>query len=142
MAAGWLARKLGLPVYRVDLASIISSAHSVRPRRTSRNFWLGPNGRKIVLLFDEADSLLASVRTLRKRTIRFANAQTNYLLQQDRVIRRHHDPHQQQPQPLWRSLTRRLDMIVDFPLPGPEERRAPSGSHIWERIIRWMAGKL
>ncbi len=64
---------------------------------------------------------------------RFANAQTNYLLQRIETFdgialltsnsRARFDP----------AFCRRLDMIVEFPLPGPEERRLLWLSHLGSR---------
>jgi SpoVK/Ycf46/Vps4 family AAA+-type ATPase len=84
----------------------------------------------VVLLFDEADSLFGKRTDVKDANDRFANSQTNYLLQRiesfDGITiltsnsRTRLDP----------AFTRRLDMIVDFPLPGPEERRELWRSHL------------
>jgi SpoVK/Ycf46/Vps4 family AAA+-type ATPase len=82
------------------------------------------------LLFDEADSLFGKRTDVKDSNDRFANAQTNYLLQRienfDGIAiltsnsRARFDS----------GFSRRLDAIIDFPLPGPEERRALWVAHL------------
>lgn len=84
----------------------------------------------MVLLFDEADSLFGKRTDVKDANDRFANQQTNYLLQRieshDGIVvltsnsRARFDP----------AFTRRLDAILDFPAPGPEERRALWLAHL------------
>jgi SpoVK/Ycf46/Vps4 family AAA+-type ATPase len=85
-----------------------------------------------ILLFDEADSVFGKRTEVKESNDRFANAQTNYLLQRIETFdgialltsnsRSRFDP----------AFCRRLDMIVEFPLPGPEERRLLWLSHLGE----------
>ena len=84
----------------------------------------------MVLLFDEADSLFGKRTDIKDSNDRFANSQTNYLLQRIETYngivlltsnsRARFDS----------AFTRRLDKIIKFPLPGPEERRALWQSHL------------
>jgi len=83
-----------------------------------------------VLLFDEADSLFGKRTDVKDANDRFANQQTNYLLQRiesfEGIVlltsnsRARFDP----------AFTRRLDAILEFPTPGPEERRALWLAHL------------
>jgi SpoVK/Ycf46/Vps4 family AAA+-type ATPase len=85
---------------------------------------------EVVLLFDEADSLFGKRTDVKESNDRFANAQTNYLLQRIETFdgitlltsnsRSRFDP----------AFSRRLDIIIEFPLPGPEERRSLWQSHL------------
>ncbi len=129
LAAGWLATKLGLPLYRVDLASV-TSKYIGETEKNLAQLLARAEQAEIVLLFDEADSLFGKRTDVKDANDRFANSQTNYLLQRiesfDGIAiltsnsRARLDP----------AFTRRLDMIVDFPLPGPEERRELWRSHL------------
>ncbi|HYJ85677.1 MAG TPA: ATP-binding protein [Pyrinomonadaceae bacterium] len=129
MAAGWLATKLGLPLYRVDLASVISK-YIGETEKNLAHLLARAERAEVVLLFDEADSLFGKRTDVKEANDRFANAQTNYLLQRiesfDGITiltsnsRSRFDD----------SFTRRLDMIVEFPTPGPEERRSLWQSHL------------
>jgi len=132
LAAGWLATQLGMPLYRVDLASVTSKYIGETEKNLAQIFARAEHA-EVMLLFDEADSLFGRRTDIRDSNDRFANAQTNYLLQRiesfDGVAlltsnsKGRFDP----------AFMRRLDAIIDFPMPGPEERRALWLSHLGAR---------
>jgi len=123
LAASWLATRLALPLYRVDMASVISK-YIGETEKNLAELLARAEAAEVVLFFDEADTLFGKRTDVRHSTDRFANAQTNYLLQRieayDGVVvlasnsRSRFDP----------SFSRRLDVVLEFPLPGPEERKA------------------
>jgi SpoVK/Ycf46/Vps4 family AAA+-type ATPase len=129
LAAGWLATQLGLPIYRADL-SAVTSKYIGETEKNLAQLLAHAEESGIILLFDEADSLFGKRTEVRESNDRFANAQTNYLLQRIETFdgialltsnsRARFDP----------AFCRRLDMIVEFPLPGPEERRLLWLSHL------------
>ena len=129
LAAGWLATRLGLPLYRVDLASV-SSKYIGETEKNLAQLLSRAEQAEVVLLFDEADSLFGKRTEVRDSNDRFANAQTNYLLQRiesfDGIAlltsnsRTRFDA----------AFTRRLDAIIEFGSPGPEERRALWEAHL------------
>lgn len=129
LAAGWLATKLGLPLYRVDLAAVTSKFIGETEKNLAQLLARAEQA-ECVLLFDEADSLFGKRTDVQQSNDRFANAQTNYLLQRiesfDGITlltsnsRSRFDP----------AFSRRLDSIIDFPIPGPEERRELWLSHL------------
>lgn len=132
LAAGWLATRLGLPLFRADLAAVTSKYIGETEKNLSQLLARAEESA-IILLFDEADSLFGKRTEVKESNDRFANAQTNYLLQRiesfDGIAlltsnsRARFDP----------AFCRRLDMIVEFPLPGPEVRRSLWLSHLGER---------
>jgi hypothetical protein len=129
LAAGWIATRLALPLYRVDLASV-TSKYIGETEKNLAQLLARAEQAEVVLLFDEADSMFGKRTDVRDSNDRFANAQTNYLLQRiesfDGIVlltsnsRARFDS----------AFSRRLDAILDFPLPGPEERRALWQSHL------------
>jgi hypothetical protein len=129
LAAGWLATRLGLPLYRVDLASVTSKYIGETEKNLAQLFAQAERS-DVVLLFDEADSLFGKRTEIKDSNDRFANSQTNYLLQRiesyDGIVlltsnsRSRFDG----------AFSRRLDMIVEFPAPGPEERRGLWAAHL------------
>ncbi|MCY1079506.1 ATP-binding protein [Archangium lansingense] len=131
LAAGWLATRLGMPLYRVDLASVTSKYIGETEKNLAQLFARAEHA-EVMLLFDEADSLFGRRTDIRDSNDRFANAQTNYLLQRiesfDGVAlltsnsKGRFDP----------AFMRRLDAIIEFPMPGPEERRSLWLSHLGE----------
>lgn len=129
LAAGWLATLLGLPLYRVDLASVTSKYIGETEKNLAQLFAQAERS-DVVLLFDEADSLFGKRTEVKDSNDRFANAQTNYVLQRiesyDGIVlltsnsRSRFDG----------AFSRRLDMIIEFPAPGPEERRGLWVAHL------------
>ncbi len=129
LAASWLATRLGLPLYRVDLASVTSKYIGETEKNLSELFARAEHA-EVVLLFDEADSLFGKRTDVKDANDRFANQQTNYLLQRiesfEGIVlltsnsRARFDS----------AFTRRLDAIIEFPAPGPEDRRALWLAHL------------
>jgi ATPase family associated with various cellular activities (AAA) len=129
LAAGWLATRLGMPLYRVDLASV-TSKYIGETEKNLAQLLARAEQAEVILMFDEADSLFGKRTDVKEANDRFANAQTNYLLQRiesyDGITlltsnsRARFDA----------AFSRRLDFIVEFPMPGPEERRALWLSHL------------
>lgn len=129
LAVSWLATHLAMPLYRVDLAAVTSKYIGETERNLSQ-LLARAEQNEVVLLFDEADSLFGKRTDVHEANDRFANAQTNYLLQRmesyDGIAiltsngRSRFDD----------AFTRRFDAIVTFPLPGPEERRALWTAHL------------
>jgi len=129
IAAGWLATTLALPLYRVDLASV-TSKYIGETEKNLAQLLARAEQAEVVLLFDEADSMFGKRTDVRDANDRFANAQTNYLLQRiesyDGITLLTSNSQAR----FDASFMRRLDLIVEFPLPGPEERRALWCSHL------------
>lgn len=131
LAAGWLATQLGLPLYRVDL-SAVTSKYIGETEKNLAQLLARAEQSEVILLFDEADSLFGKRTDVKEANDRFANAQTNYLLQRIETYdgitlltsnnRTRFDA----------AFSRRLDMVVEFPAPGPAERRALWLAHLGE----------
>ena len=129
LAAGWLATRLGLPLYRVDLASITSKYIGETEKNLAQMLARAEHA-EVVLLFDEADSLFAKRTEVREANDRFANAQTNYLLQRIETFDGITILTSNSRARFDNAFARRLDLIVEFPIPGPEQRRALWQSHL------------
>jgi hypothetical protein len=129
LAAGWLATRLGLPLYRVDLASVVSKYIG----ETEKNLAVllsRAEHSEIVLLFDEADSLFGKRTDIKDSNDRFANSQTNYLLQRIEFYRGIVLLTSNSRERFDSAFTRRLDKVIEFPLPSPQERSALWQSHL------------
>jgi hypothetical protein len=131
LAASWLATKLGMPLYRVDLASI-TSKYIGETEKNLAQLLARAEQAEVILLFDEADSLFGKRTDVKDSNDRFANAQTNYLLQRiesfDGITLLTSNSRSRFDS----AFSRRLDMIIEFPLPGPEERRSLWHAHLGE----------
>ena len=129
LAAGWLATTLGLPLYRVDLAAV-TSKYIGETEKNLAQLLARAEQAEVVLLFDEADSLFGKRTDVREANDRFANAQTNYLLQRIEFYEGIVILTSNSRARFDTSFSRRLDAIVEFPLPGPEERRELWQAHL------------
>ncbi|MDZ5461768.1 ATP-binding protein, partial [Azohydromonas lata] len=129
LAAGWLATRLGLPLYRVDMANV-SSKYIGETEKHLAELFARAEHAEVVLLFDEADALFGKRTETRDAHDRYANQQTNYLLQRVEAFdgialltsnsRARFDS----------AFTRRFDAIVEFTPPTPAERRVLWLAHL------------
>ncbi|AOF85222.1 ATPase associated with various cellular activities family protein [Hydrogenophaga sp. RAC07] len=122
LACAWLATRLGMPLYRVDLASV-TSKYIGETEKNLGELFARAESAEVIILFDEADALFGKRTDVKDANDRFANQQTNYLLQRieayDGIVyltsnsRARFDS----------AFTRRLDVILEFPMPAADERR-------------------
>jgi hypothetical protein len=129
MSAEVVAGELGLDLYVVDLATVVDKYVGETEKNLERIFAAaaGVNG---VLLFDEADAVFGKRSEVRDAHDRYANVESAYLLQRMETfdglailatnLRANIDE----------AFTRRLDVVVDFPLPDAERRLA-----LWRRSL-------
>lgn len=129
LAVGWLATRLGLPLYRVDLASITSKYIGETEKNLAQLFARAEHA-EVVLMFDEADSLFGKRTDVKEANDRFANQQTNYLLQRIESFEGIAILTSNSRARFDTAFTRRLDAIIEFTAPGPEERRALWLAHL------------
>lgn len=129
LAVAWLATRLGLPLYRVDLASVTSKYIGETEKNLAQLFARAEHA-EVVLMFDEADSLFGKRTDVKDSNDRFANAQTNYLLSRIESYEGIAVLTSNSRARFDSAFTRRLDVIVEFPPPGPAERRALWLAHL------------
>jgi hypothetical protein len=80
MAPALIARELGLELYRVALPQIVSKWIGETEKNIDRIFEFSEQ-HGVALLFDEADSLFGKRGTLETAADKYANLETNFLLQ-------------------------------------------------------------
>ncbi len=129
MAGQVLASDLGLDLYRLDLATVVSKYIGETEKNLDRVF-SAAQGSNAILFFDEADALFGKRSEVRDAHDRYANIEVAYLLQKmedypGAVIlatnfRQNMDD----------AFLRRLDVVVDFPFPRPEDRE-----RIWKLLL-------
>ena len=126
LSARLLAAALGKDLYRLDLSGVVNKYLGETEKNLS--YVLGrAEVLDVVLLIDEGDSLLAKRTHVRTSNDRYANLETNYLLQRLEsfegivVVTTNSEEH------IDDAFGRRLDAVIHFPVPGPAERLA-----IWE----------
>jgi SpoVK/Ycf46/Vps4 family AAA+-type ATPase len=129
MAAEVIASDLGLDLYTVNLATVVDKYIGETEKNLERIFTEAARV-SAVLLFDEADAIFGKRSEVRDAHDRYANIESAYLLQRMETfdglavlatnLRANLDD----------AFTRRLDMVVDFPLPDEPARLA-----LWQRCL-------
>jgi SpoVK/Ycf46/Vps4 family AAA+-type ATPase len=126
LAAGVIAGALGLDLYCVDLALVVSKYIGETQKNLDRIFAAAADANA-VLLFDEAEALFGARSEVRDAHDRYANIEVAYLLQKMEAhdgitilatnLRQNLDP----------AFLRRLHAVVEFPFPDAAQRR-----RIWQ----------
>jgi len=129
MSAEVVAGELGLDLYAVNLATVVDKYVGETEKNLERIF-SEADGVNAVLLFDEADAIFGKRSEVRDANDRYANIEVAYLLQRMETfdgiailatnLRANVDD----------AFARRLDLVVDFPKPDVEQRKA-----LWERCL-------
>jgi hypothetical protein len=129
MAAQILARDLGLELFRIDLATIVSKYIGETEKNLERIF-AAAEGSNAVLLFDEADALFGKRSEVRDAHDRYANVEVAYLLQRIEGYRGAAILTTNLRQNIDEGFLRRLDLVIDFPFPDPADRE-----RLWQRLL-------
>ena len=129
MSAEVIAGALGLDLYVIDLSTVVDKYIGETEKNLDRVFTEADrvNG---VLLFDEADAVFGKRSEVKDARDRYANVEVAYLLQRMELfdgmavlttnLRANVDE----------AFLRRLDAIVDFPIPEVDDRR-----RLWARNL-------
>ncbi len=121
LAARALAGALQMDVYRVDLAAVVNKYIGETEKNLNRIFTYAEE-LDIILLLDEGDSLMTQRTDVKGANDRYANLETNFLLQRlesyEGIILVTTNASQRIDQ----AFIRRLDVVVDFVLPEAGER--------------------
>ncbi len=143
MAAQILARSLGMELYRVDLAGVMSKYIGETEKRLKLIFDTCERAN-VLLFFDEADALFGQRTQVKDAHDRFANIEIDYLLQRMEQFDGIAILATNRKGDMDTAFLRRLRFIVDFMQPGPEERltlwhlalpeQAPGGEELLDNI--------
>jgi len=121
MAAGIIARELGLELFKVDLSRIVDKYIGETEKNLGRVFDEATESHAM-LLFDEADSLFSKRTEVRSSVDRYANLEVNYLLQRMEdfegvtVLTTNFDAGFDD------AFRRRIKFRITFPFPDPVDR--------------------
>jgi adenylate kinase family enzyme len=134
MAAQVMAAELGLDLFRIDLSAVISKYVGETSQNLER-ILSKARTMDAVLLFDEADALFGKRTEIKDAHDRFANTDTDYLLQavedyQGVAVLSTNNKGNLDP-----AFIRRLRYVLEFPKPDASQRLA-----IWQRVVRTLAG--
>ncbi len=129
MTAEILARHLGLDLYRIDLAGVVSK-YIGETEKNLRSIFDAAEQSGAILFFDEADALFGKRTEVRDSHDRFANIEINYLLQRIEDYRGLAILCTNRRSTLDRAFLRRLRFVIEFPFPDAEHRR-----RIWQKMF-------
>lgn len=129
MAAGLIARELGLDMYKIDLSGIVSKYIGETEKNLDRIFRAASACNAIVFL-DEAEAIMGKRSEVKDAHDRYANIEVAYLLQKleehDGIVilatnlRRNIDD----------AFNRRMHYVIDFPPPDETQR-----IHLWRGMF-------
>ncbi len=129
MAAGLVAKEIGLDLYSIDLSRMVSKYIGETEKNLAHVFEAAETGHAI-LLFDEADSLFSKRTEVKSSVDRYANLEVNYLLQRMEafsgitILTTNFDA------AIDEAFRRRLSFRVAFPLPEEDER-----ARLWQAML-------
>ncbi len=126
LAARILAAELGMDLYRVDLAAVINKYIGETEKNLHRVLSTAED-LDVVLLLDEGDALLGSRTEVRSANDRYANLETNYLLQRLESYQGIVLITTNAAENIDTAFQRRMDVAINFTAPQAEERW-----HIWQ----------
>jgi hypothetical protein len=121
MAAQVLARSLGLGLYRVDLAGVVSK-YIGETEKHLREVFEACERAPVLLLFDEADALFGKRTQVSDAHDRYANIEIDYVLQRMEQFDGIAVLATNRKADLDTAFVRRLRFIIDFAPPSAEER--------------------
>lgn len=129
MAASVLANQVGLELFRIDLAGVVSKYIGETEKNLDRIFSVARD-TDAILLFDEADALLGKRAEVKDAHDRYANIEVAYLLQK----MEEHDGvvvlATNLPKNLDQAFSRRMHYVVEFPRPNRDLRLS-----LWQGML-------
>jgi len=129
MVAGLIARELGLELYRVDLARVVSKWIGETEKNLAEVFDAAEDGQ-VVVLFDEADSLFAKRTDVKSSVDRYANLEVNYLLQRLDTFEGICILTTNLEGSIDQAFKRRMSLRLHFPFPDEDTRTRLWAAHI------------
>ncbi len=129
MAAEALADRLKLPLFRIDLSQVVNK-YIGETEKNLRRLFDAADAADVILFFDEADSLFGKRTEVRDAHDRYANLEVSYLLERMERFKGLAILATNRKRDLDEAFMRRLRYVIDFPLPGVDERL-----RIWKQVM-------
>ncbi len=129
LTASLLGKVTGLPVYRIDVASVVSKYIGETEKNLEQLFQMAEH-KNWILFFDEAESLFAKRTATKSSNDQYANQTIGYLLQRiedyDGIVILSTN----KPTNMDDAFTRRFQNIIQFPNPSEEDRL-----RLWQKVF-------
>jgi hypothetical protein len=135
MASQVIANTLQLDLFRIDLSTVVSKYVGETSKNIER-ILNRASSMDVVLLFDEADALFGKRTEIKDAHDRFANTDTNYLLQAIEEYRGIVILASNRKTNIDGGFMRRLRYVLDFPRPDAQQRY-----RLWSHILQELAGR-
>jgi SpoVK/Ycf46/Vps4 family AAA+-type ATPase len=129
LAARRLAMALERDLYRIDLSAVINKYIGETEKNLGRVLARAEE-LDIVLLLDEGDALLTRRTSVHSANDRYANLETNFLLQRLESFEGILIVTTNAAQRVDEAFQRRMDAVIVFGMPEPEERLAIWQAHL------------
>jgi hypothetical protein len=126
LAARLLASTLQMDLYRLDLASVVNK-YIGETEKSLNQLFSRAEELDVVLLIDEGDALLTQRTAVQSSNDRYANLETNFLLQRLESFEGILLVTTNAANRIDSAFQRRMDVVVELRMPGPQERW-----HIWQ----------
>jgi ATPase family protein associated with various cellular activities (AAA)/winged helix domain-containing protein len=129
LSASLVAQALGVDLFRIDLSGVVSKYIGETEKNLDRVFRAAHRSNAI-LFFDEADALFGKRTEVKDAHDRYANVETSYLLQKLETFEGLAILATNFKKNIDNAFLRRIDVIVDFPMPARDERR-----RLWRALL-------
>lgn len=129
MAAEAISNELKLPMYRIDLSQVVNKYIGETEKNLKRIFDAAELS-DCILFFDEADALFGKRTDVKDAHDRFANIEISYLLERMERFKGLAVLATNRRKDLDEAFMRRLRYVIEFPVPGFEER-----FRIWQQVF-------
>lgn len=129
MAAQIVAKELGMDIYRISLANVVSKYIGETEKNLNEIF---DNAKQshVILFFDEADALFSRRTEVKDSNDKYSNMEAAFLLQKIEEFSGVVILATNLVQNFDEAFKRRMRFIIDFPFPDADRRRA-----LWKRAF-------
>lgn len=128
MAAEIIANELGLDIYKINISSVFSKYIGETEKHLSKIFD-DAKASNAILFFDEADSVFGKRTSVSSSNDRYANLETNFLLQKIEEYEGVVILATNLEKNIDSAFIRRINLTISFPLPDENQRK-----QIWQKI--------
>ena len=146
LAARVLAAALEKDLFRVDLSAVVNKYIGETEKNLNRIFERAEE-LDVLLLLDEGDALLTRRTEVSNANDRYANLETNFLLQRLESFQGILIVTTNAGERIDAAFQRRMDLVVEFHAPGVAERRElwqrhlPMRCHVDEQLLSELASR-
>ena len=129
MAVQVVSNELGLDVYKIELATVVSKYVGETEKNLSEIFNQAKKSQ-VVLFFDEADVLFSKRTEVKDSNDKYSNMEAAFLLQKMEEYDGVTILATNYIQNFDEAFKRRIKFVIDFPFPNEEQRR-----EIWQKVF-------